>query len=467
MVSLDKPGSPMRRWALLAVIGLLFAVQIYAFHWGVITPDTVFQWSQALSGHYDNWHPPATAWLWHLLMPLGSGTAPVQIFYGLLYWSGIWLIADTLRRRGRHGGMIAVILCAALPIPFGQMGAILKDPLLAACCLLVTGLLVAFRDATGSKRIVATMLAVIVLLFASATRFNAMFATAPLLAAWLPDVWLSNIKRGAIALLASLLLLATGSWLIDTVALRPTDSQPVFSQVNFDIAGILAHGGANPYPNMDDASARRWTAHCYDPGQYNPTFREDCDTVEMALADYAAKHHRGAIDIWLRGIAASPLAYVRHRVDHLNRNWRFLVSAVPGDAVYIMTTDNDFGLRFTPNAATLAIKNAAQWQAASPLGRPATYLALAAGLLALAGGMASRRILLALAGSAICYGLGYGVFSVAPDMRYNLWTMLAATLALIMAWPDLMALRRSAKARLLLAALPVMLVMIAEIVAYA
>lgn len=454
------------RWLLLLVVGLLFTVQVYAFHWGVITPDTVFQWSQAHSGQYDNWHPPATAWLWHLLMPLGDGTAPIQIFYSLLYWSGILLIADMLRQRGHPGGMIAVVLCAALPIPFGQMGAILKDPLLAACCLFVAGLLFRFRDATGHKRIAATFVAFVILLFASATRFNAMFATAPLLAAWLPGALFNKMWRAGSVLLASLLLLASGSWLINTVALRPTDSQPIFSQVNFDLAGILAHGGANPYPNFDDATARRWTAHCYDPGQYNSRFRADCDTVEVALADYAERHQQRAIDIWLRGIAASPLAYVGHRLDHLNRNWRFLVSNVPRDAVYVMNTDNGFGLRFTPNAATHVIQRAAQWQAASPLGRPATYLALALGLLTIAGRLASRRIVLALAGSSLCYGLGYAVFSVAPDMRYNLWTMLAALLALIAAWPDLAALRHTARSRLVFATLPVALAMFAEIAAY-
>ena len=64
----------------------------------------------------------------------GGGTAPVLLFDCSLYWLGAGLLADALRRRGQPGAMAAMLLVAAAPIPFGQLGAILKDPLLAACC---------------------------------------------------------------------------------------------------------------------------------------------------------------------------------------------------------------------------------------------------------------------------------------------------------------------------------------------
>ena len=116
-----------------------------------------------LPGRYDDWHPPATAWLWRQLMPLGSGTAPVLLFDCALYWAGVGTIAEVLRRRGRPIAMAAALLIAAAPIPFGQMGAILKDPLLAACCLLAGALILVRHRA-------ATAVAVVLLVFASATR---------------------------------------------------------------------------------------------------------------------------------------------------------------------------------------------------------------------------------------------------------------------------------------------------------
>ena len=53
-----------------------------------------------------------------------------------------------------------------------------------------------------------------------------------------------------------------------------------------------------------------------------------------------------------------------------------------------------------------------------------------------------RREVTALALSSLLYGAAYGVISVAPDLRYNLWTMLAAALALAIAAGDLAAIPR-------------------------
>lgn len=427
--------------ALAAMLALLAACQVYAFHWGVITPDTIFQWGQALSGSYDDWHPPATTWLWRQLMRFGPGTRPVLIFDVILYWIGIWLIADTLRRGGRPKAMALVVLCAALPIPFGQIGSILKDPLLTCCCLVACGLLLAFGETRGRSRLLAAVGASLLLLFATATRFNAVFATAPLLAAWLPS------RRFLISIAGAGVLLAGGAWAIDNVALRPHHSQPIFSLVNFDLAGIAAHGGTGAYPNLDAAQEHWVTATCYDPGQFNPTYRPACDEVEEALRDYAREHRQSAVRLWARAVIRAPGAYLQHRLAHLNRNLRFLVADVPDDAVYVMTTPNPFGIGFHANAATNAVAWAAQIMAVSPLGRPALWIAVAVGLLLISRRLRNRLFQTAVCVSTILYGSAYAVVSVAPDLRYNLWTMLGAMMALVVAISDLVSARSAPAGR--------------------
>ncbi len=451
-----RPAFPA--WPLALALGLLFAGQVWAFHWGVITPDTEFQWGQALAGRYDDWHPPATAWLWRQLMPLGPGTAPVLLFDGLLYWGGFALIADALRQRGQTLAMAAAVLVAATPIPFGQMGAILKDPLLAACCLLATGLILAGGRAS---RIAAVLL----LVFASAVRMNAVFATAPLLVALLPPRWTNRPLRLPLALLAALALLACGSVLIDSVWLRPHRAQPIFSLVNFDLGGIVAQGDATAYPNLDPATARRVTAECYDPRQYNPKFADACNRVEDALFDHVTARHLSPTGVWLHAIAAAPGAWLRHRLSHFNQNIRLYVGRVPDDAVYVMSQPNPYGLRFAINDGTRLVLRGARTMAWSPLGRPATWLAVALGLLIVGWRLPSRRFVLGLAASALGYGGAYAIVSVAPDLRYNLWTMLAAALALVMAAADM---RRDPACRpdrrtVLLAATPTAVAIIVEL----
>ena len=127
-----------------------------------------------------------------------------------------------------------------------------------------------------------------------------------------------------------------------------------------------------------------------------------------------------------------------------------------------MSEPNDLGLHFTPNPATRVVAGAARIMAWSPLGRPATWLAAALGLLIVAPCLPSRRIVTALAASALLYGSAYALVSVAPDLRYNLWTMLAAMIGLAIVLAERAALSWP---RRVAALAPAGLVMICELVA--
>lgn len=438
--------------AIVPLIALLAMTQIYAFHWGVVTPDTVEQYGQALTGQYADWHPPVTAWLWHLLLKFRLGSAGIFLFDVLLYWLGIGCLALAAQRRSGTAWAILIVAIGALPIPFGQMGSLLKDPLLTALCLLASGLIAVRRS---------RWYAVPLLIVASATRFNAIFATLPILMGLLPDGAIATWKRMAVSAMAGTVLLVGLSWLVNVVMLEPHRSEPIFSLVNFDLGGIAAHGGGNPYPSMTVEETRALTHECYDPRLYNPADSDRCNSVEDRLVDFAHAHRQSAVSIWLQAVSAHPFAYIGHRIAHINWNWRFFVSCVPDDAVYMMSEPNDLGLTFTPNRATRWVVNAARVIAWSPLGRPATWLAVAAGLMLISESLASRRLIRMLAFSALGYGGAYAVVSVAPDMRYNLWTMVAAMIAAVIASADIRAGPRPDRGALLITAAALLLCVIA------
>jgi hypothetical protein len=72
--------------------------------------------------------------------------------------------------------------------------------------------------------------------------------------------------------------------------------------------------------------------------------------------------------------------------------------------------------------------------ALSPLGWPFAWLVVAGGLV-WAGGRSSdpqARLGRALALSALCMSASYGLVSIASDLRYHLWSMVAGALALIL-----------------------------------
>ena len=69
---------------------------------------------------------------------------------------------------------------------------------ITACCLTAAGLFVSSEGKPSRWRTPAALGASVLLVYASATRFNAMFATAPLLVAWLPEAWLRGWWRTGI-----------------------------------------------------------------------------------------------------------------------------------------------------------------------------------------------------------------------------------------------------------------------------
>ena len=455
-----KSGSGTRLFGALFALAAC-ATQLYIFHWGVITPDTVVQYGQAVTGQYDDWHPPITAWLWRQLLRLGAGRdlggAPMLMLNIALYWGALLLIANILARRSGWPAAALMLALGLLPIPFGEVGSILKDPLLACLLAMATALIIA-RNAGGSIALALVALPLIVV--ASATRFNAAFAAAPLVLLLLPVRWTRSVWRTVALGLAAAAILAASSWVINVALLKPHRSQPFLQLVNFDLAGIIAQGGDNGYPLLSDHAARRFTAHCYTPALYGARDQDVCAVAEDSLAVFVAQPGESATGVWLNAILGSPLAYARHRAAHLNHNWRFMLRTVPNDAVYVMSAPNAFGLHFTVTPLAKSISHAAYLTARSPVGRPISWIMIAIGLLIVAPTLPSRRILTGLAWSALIYGGAYAVVSVASDLRYNLWTMLAGLIGIAIVFAERGKLR---PLRSLVAVVPLIVVVALEL----
>lgn len=341
----EQPFSqtPVAGIALAALVALFAVLQIWIFRWGVITPDTVEQYRQALTGQYQDWHPPITAWLWRMLLHIHGGSAPLLVLDCALYWLGLGLTAEALRRH----------------------------------------------------------------------------------------IWQKSARVILPGLLATALLLAGASHVVNTLLLRPAATRPLLSLINFDLAGISWWSGGNAYP-MPVRSPPQLIAQCYTPAIFSPHDSANCNAIADDLAQWLKASGTAPGVAWGRAVAADPLAYIRHRATHFNINQRWAVGHVPDDAIYIMNTpSNGLGLFFHKSPAAMGVYRGATFMAASPLGRPATWLGVAAAILVLGSTMHAHPLARAIAASAMHYSGAYAIVSVAPDMRYNSWPMIAVPLCLI------------------------------------
>lgn len=411
----------------LATLGLC-VVHILTFWPGIMVWDAIRQYGQALSGHYDDWHPPAMNWLWRQLIPIHAGPAPMLVLQAMLYWGGLGLIALMAMRDRRRGLALAILLIALMPIPLVLIGTVLKDSLMAGALLLATGLIAWAKDDDRWLRIVAALL----LLAAATLRFNAMPACLPLALCLLPERWKRTLPRQALAALIAVGMLMAAMPIANRL-LHAEKSGVELSLVIFDLAGTGYHAKADLFPPLGIADQQAVNARCYNDtawDDYAWWVDQPCPIQFAAVKDWFAKEHRSANLWWASSIAHHPIAYAVHRFGHYNQNVRLAVDEHRLHQLSFASDPNPWGFGKVGNPHGL-LYMLAEASLATPLGWPLAWMALALGVLIAAprDGTLARP----LAWSALLYGLSYLPLSVATEVRYHFWTTTAAALAVAMA----------------------------------
>jgi hypothetical protein len=416
--------------AAAAAAGFAFSTTLF---WpGVALFDSVEQYGQAVSGAVRDWHPPVMARLWGVFSAAWPGTAPMLVLQLGLCWLGLGLLAGALARQGRRWAGWAVLLLGLGPIVSCWMAAILKDAQMLGALTAATGIAGWYALAGKRRPVWATSLLLVLLAYATLVRANAVFATGPLALALLGWRGLRGGWTRAAACAGLVLAVLALTPAVNRGLLGAEREGAENSLLLYDITGTSIRAGTD----SAGVPARRWqalaAAGCYSA--------EGWDALSApgrcgAAPGLAAKPDTPPLyGVWLRTLAAHPLAYATHRLAHFNATMRWLVGVNEYGAVGPVDPEpNRLGLGAPPGVAATLIHEAGSVWAGLPTGWPILWLALAA--IGLWGSLsapptAERRLGQALLLSSCCGGLSYLVVSVASDLRYHLWTMLAAGLGL-------------------------------------
>lgn len=427
-------SSPARR---ITTAAFLLCVATLAIRWpGVAMFDTISQYEQALSGRFEDWHPPIMARTWSLLIRVWPGTQPFLFLQTLLWWMGFGLVATALARVGRVRTGWATLAVGAFPLFLGWETVVLKDSQLACCLIAATGLVAHWRLA--GERIPNPARAAILALIAYATlvRGNAVFATVPFAFALFDWAGLRGfVARGAMVLAAILAVLVAGP-LINHQILGAVSTKVERTLPLYDVVGIAHQAHLPTVPGLDPALWRQAEArNCTTPYFWNPYGMESQCEVQGDRIAFDAPSGAPVMRLWVTLVLHHPLAWIEHRARHFNSNIRFLVGRDEADATPpIHSEKNQQGLGGPDGAPARALIAAARFVTLTPAGWPVVWLGVAAALL-WAGWEtegAVARLARALAGSAVTMSASYAVVSIASDLRYHLWSMLAAALALVL-----------------------------------
>jgi hypothetical protein len=422
-------GKSGRFWPLWAA--LLLAATMIAAGWpGLAQYDSVEQFRQVLSGRYDDWHPPVMARLWSLLHVMGGGAGPMMVLQIALYWLGLGLLAGGLARTGRSRGAPLVLAIGVLPGVAAWQWAVLKDVQMVAAMLAAVGIVGWWRLRGVRTPRAAVAIAALLLGYATLVRANALFATVPLAVMLLPH---ARWPRRLMLALVGMAAVVTLTPLIDADLFGAAPSGVRTTEPLFDLAAIAVRTGDADATGIDPegiAALRR--GRCVKTYFWDTLGDGPCaDAVE----DLASRQV-GAMYLQLAQAAVRhPLAYAEHRLAHFNMTERWLVGRGLMDAwPPSQSQPNTQGLSDPgPLASWWIVTTAAL--ADTPLGWPIVWLALAAAALVEALRRTAsplRDLALALVISALALEVSFVAISIAADLRYHLWPMIAAALGAIL-----------------------------------
>lgn len=424
--------------ALILILATAAIVQGAAYWPGIMTWDAINQYGQAIEGVFDDWHPPAMAWMWRQFIAIEPGPAPMYLLQLALYWSGYGLIIAAALRRRQKMTAVLVAACAIMPFPLALMGSVLKDGLMQGCFLVGAGFFALSRPERDRGCKIA---AALFLLLGALLRFNAFFAVLPLLVFMVPAHWRNSPLRAA-AVTGAGLAVALLAMPVANRLIGAEKSHVELSLLIFDLGGITRNTGQDMFPPVGIADPVAVNASCYRPDKWDsysswghPPCPISFDHVKAAME----RSGSGAYSTLIRAVLAHPIAYAEHRLAHFNINTRFLVHDEVQGPAPDRAVDNEWHFTVSRGPGLKLINTLAGWSIHTPLGWPIWWIALAAGLLSLSPYLSSRSIVMPIALSAFLYGLGYLPFSVSSELRYHLWTITGTAIAAAFALPDILA----------------------------
>lgn len=420
------------------LVGTLFVANVALHFPGTMTNDSINQYAEAVSGRYTDWHPPVMAWLWSVLRLAADGPAPFLLLHLALYWAGLGLLADGMRRSGQPRVALLIALAGAFP-PFLYLNAsVVKDVGMVAFWLAGVGLIFWFRVQDRRIPLSVGVLIAALLLYGTLVRSNALFALGPLLMyALAPAQWLRSTRLMVGAVVIAVLALPV-TQITNRVLFEPHSRDAVHSLFLFDLMGIAAHENDPSLLEPRATLSANDLKACYTPYWWDSlspwgrcaarTHRPDTDHATVG---------EGLPLQWAKTIIAHPAAYAVHRLKHFNSAVLF---AVPPKHIRLTPEYRTGDPAFPPKEIVTERDLKLDLLRKNPFIWPATWMVWGAFLLAfLARRPETTPVLLSrvLIVSALGYAMAYLVVGVATDIRYHYWTLMAILAATLLAAPQL------------------------------
>lgn len=433
---------PHKRWGIWSyIIGIAISLSgfwMLVFYPALMSPDSLDQWSQALSEKYLTWHPPIMAMLMHGTQWFTSSPSLFCFIQGFLFWSSILILWQQIASSSKRF-MLGTIVIIMLPSLWTYSAVLWKDVWTAIFALYSTSALI---HAVKYKKQRIFWLSVALLSLAVCFRHNAIFMAAVPLLLGVAFFWQKfNLYKIFFRVTLVLILLIAPAKLIEKLPNVTNNSPTAFVFIN-QYVGTLVNAKSQLIAS-ELATEQQAIDGKFGAGVFEQLMKKyDCGSASYIyfsqppiitpsqIADNTSFILNKTFEIGLK----YPFAYLQHRICNLAYLFQIPSVSYP---FHPDVNENQLGIR--ADSRLPEIRNWAIAFLTKTLDFPwlwRTYIFAIWLIVSLVLSFFTKNhILLIPSIIGIAYAASYLVTDIFPDWRYLLLTYICSWIC-ILGWSD-------------------------------
>lgn len=432
----------------LILTTILFFLTVMLFFPGGLSPDSLAQYKQGLTEHYEDGHPVLMALFWKSLHYFCHGPVPMLMLQFAIYWLALVGIITKLFPKSNIASNLVLILIGLFPPVLGLMGVIWKDCLMLSFILLGISCLLVDKKSSNYK--LNTFLASLFFLISSGLRVNLAPALLPLFlySAW---IWFPSTtnRRKTKALIAGIVLTIFAVLLPGKIA-KSVNALPTKLwriTASFDIASVsylsrdyelLRSLTIEPSQENIDLLNQLYTSRHVGPlifGKCDPTDPKKC-LPPFINTNFPNSDEKNMLETWIKLPFTHPGSYFSHRLINFNNILGNTTEEIWAP-FYFHIDENEWGYKFIRSDALQAlVPTFVELSNHSIVYKVWFYLLLSVFMLAylfyrsLTGNMLAKAVLI----SGLLYQFTFFFLAMSADFRYSIWLISSVIIAILLSF---------------------------------
>jgi hypothetical protein len=397
-----------------------------------MAPDTLDQYSQALSNTYGDWHPPIMAGFWRMLNFIHKGPLMMLVFQLLLLWSSFYILATSWFSQRKHCFLLLFLLFLA-PYVQNFAGYIIKDVQMALCWLLACCIILRASYHKRKMTQAESIFSFVLITYGTLIRINALPGAAALYFFWIGSLYTNTVKRLSL-LVVTIVLVAILPKALNKYLFKAEKLYPEYKLMAHDLTGIYISTHVSYFPRFIQQYAGFDTAYLrsqYTPATFdNIWWNADNKRLFPGLNDSTNKE---LFIAWKNAITSQKAAYL---ANHWNGFLYYLRIKERKEVQFFyyfpFIHPNEYGFLLHKNIVRTAFCRYIEKNSRMPYMKPWFWFLLPLLLIIITLRQPGSPLQLAglcLSASSLLYLLPqFFIYQVDTEFRYFYWSCIAAAL---------------------------------------